>query len=374
MTWAGETKNTARDWLRLILAPGLGPASIHKLLAQLGDPAQILAADKTSLSRCGLNTEQVSALRQVDDARLDAAEAWLQASTDHHLLCIDDPDYPELLKITSQPPVALFVRGNIRLLSEWQLAIVGSRNPTTPGRETAHTFARHLAESGLLVTSGMALGIDAAAHEGALAAGKPTIAVMGNGLDRVYPAKHHKLAHRIAEQGALVSEYAPDMKPLAQNFPRRNRIISGLSLGTLVIEAALKSGSLITAYKALEQSREVFAIPGSIHNPLARGCHQLIRQGAKLVETSQDILEELGSLAGAASSLRFGEAADSTADTPAEASHRQVLQAMAYEPVSIDTLVERTGLPASAISSILLILELQGQVSIQSGGRYIQNS
>ena len=371
------TNDDQRDWLTLILAPGLGPSRIQNLRAQIGTPAQIMAAGDSTLRTSGLNSDQIKALQHPDNDRLDHAQSWLQASPMHHLLTIDNPTYPALLKSINDPPQALFVNGELQTLSEWQLAIVGSRNPTTPGRETAHAFAQHLAEAGLVITSGMALGIDGAAHEGALDAGKATIAVMGNGLDRVYPARHRDLAHRIAEQGALVSEFAPGVKPLAQNFPRRNRIISGLSLGTLVVEAAQKSGSLITAYKALEQLREVFAVPGSIHNPLAKGCHQLIRQGAKLVETSQDIIEELGPLAGAASELHTRAAASEGAspdNPPAEEAHQQVLEAMAYEPVSIDTLAGRTGLSASALSSILLILELEGHVSMQSGGRYIRNS
>lgn len=370
------TDDQLRSWLSLILTTGLGPTRIQQLRDHLGSPTQILCASHSELKAAGLSENLATALRHTDNKRLENSLEWLSQSSTHHLLTIDDNAYPPLLKLISDPPQALFIKGQLSILRDWQLAIVGSRNPTTPGRETAHAFAQHLANSGLIITSGMALGIDAAGHEGALDAGKPTIAVTGNGLDRVYPARHHELAHRIVERGALVSEYAPGTKPLPQNFPRRNRIISGLSLGTLVVEAAHKSGSLITAYKALEQSREVFAIPGSIHNPLARGCHQLIREGAKLVETAQDILEELGALAGATLEVPADKTGDSPSEmpVPAEPSHQRVLKAMAYEPVSIDTLIERTGLPASALSSILLILELEGRVSTQSGGHYIQNS
>jgi len=365
-----------RAWLTLILLPGLGPSGFQSLHEAIGGPLNILAASDAELQAAGLNAKQVADLHGPDERRLDDACEWLDSDPSHHLLTIDQPAFPPLLKSISNPPLALFVKGRLSLLSEWQIAIVGSRNPTTPGRETAHAFAQFLAQSGLIITSGMALGIDAASHEGALDAGKPTIAITGNGLDRVYPARHQELAHRIAEQGALVSEFAPGTRPLPQNFPRRNRIISGLSLGTLVVEAAQKSGSLITAYKALEQSREVFAIPGSIHSPLARGCHQLIRQGAKLVETGQDILEELGALAGAAVEMSPGRPEPLLASDHDnhDETHQKVLDSMAYEPVSIDLLAERTGLTASALSSILLILELEGHISTQAGGHYIRNS
>lgn len=365
-----------RAWVTLILTPGLGPARVQRLRHKIGTPVDILAAPDSELRSSGLTAKLIDALHQPNQERFENTFEWLGSSANHHLLTIDDPAYPPLLQTIDHPPQALFINGNPSILSSWQLAIVGSRNPSSSGRETAYNFSQYLANSNLTITSGMALGIDAAGHEGALDAGKPTIAVTGNGLDRVYPAKHRDLAHRIANNGALVSEFPPGTKPLAQNFPRRNRIISGLSLGTLVVEAAQKSGSLITAYKALEQSREVFAIPGSIHNPLARGCHQLIRQGAKLVETGQDILEELGALAQAtlemATEKPAGRSAPEANKPPAV--HQQVLEAMAFDPVSIDTLAKRTGLSAGTLSSILLILELEGAVNNQAGGHYIRNS
>jgi DNA processing protein len=252
-----------------------------------------------------------------------------------------------------------------------QLAIVGSRNPTPSGQQTAMDFARFLARAGLVISSGLAAGIDGAAHRGALQTDTPTLAVTGTGLDRVYPARHRDLAHRIAEQGALVSELPPGTPPLPANFPRRNRIISGLSIGTLVVEAAQKSGSLITARLATEQGREVFAIPGSIHNPLARGCHALIRQGAKLVETAEDILEELGPLLG--SLVAAGtQAADPVEPAPRkwDQEYQQLMAALDFDPAPVDLLIQRSGLTADAVSSMLLLLELEGFVSAAAGGRY----
>jgi DNA processing protein len=370
-------KTTRDAWLKLILTPGLGAVRINRLLQQFKDPEAVVSASSSELSHAGINPELLKSLQSPDESRLEAANSWLDASGLHSMLTIHDEDYPGLLKSIDAPPPVLFVNGERTVLAKLQLAVVGSRNPSINGRETAHDFAGFLARAGLVITSGMALGIDAASHEGALDAGGQTIAVAGTGLDRVYPARHRDLAHRIAKNGALISEFPPGTRPLPQNFPQRNRIISGLSLGVLVVEAAKKSGSLITAYRALEQSREVFAIPGSIHNPLARGCHQLIREGAKLVETGQDVLEELGSLAHLA--VGIGHDNDSEkmlskdAAVPSE-SHKRLLDAMGYDPVTVDTLVERTGLTAAELSSILLILELNGQVMIQPGGFYMRKN
>lgn len=361
------------SWLKLILVPGLGPANIKKLQDTFGSPEVILQASESQLISSGLSPKVCRGLKEIDEKDLQQALAWLEISTNHHLICIDDARYPALLKAIHDAPPVLFVHGDVSLLSQHQLAMVGSRNPSSSGQETAYAFAKHLARTGLVITSGLALGIDGASHLGALDAGGSTIAVTGNGLDRVYPAKHRDLAHRIAEQGALVSEFPPGTKPLPHHFPRRNRIIAGLSLGTLVVEAAQKSGSLITAYKALEQSREVFAIPGSIHNPLARGCHQLIRQGAKLIETAQDVLEELSPIAQASIEMAESSVIDADAPTVQNESHQIILDAMAYDPVNIDTLINRTGMAAHDISSILLILELEGIVSSQAGGHYIRN-
>jgi DNA processing protein len=271
-----------------------------------------------------------------------------------------------LRELEDAPPL-LFLRGEVTQLHNPQLAVVGSRNPSVIGRETAYDFCRSLADSGLVITSGLALGVDAAAHRGALAGGGQTVAVFGTGLDRVYPAAHRELAHDIVEQGGvLVSEYAPGTAPLPGNFPRRNRIISGLSLGTLVVEAALRSGSLITARLAVEQGREVFAIPGSIHNPLARGCHQLIRQGAKLVETAQDILEELAPQLKAA--IAEPQGMTECGGEALDEEYQRLLACLHEAPSSVDQLVTRSGLTADAVSSMLLLLELQGYVVSTAGG------
>lgn len=310
-------------------------------------------------------------LHAPDWRRVEDDLAWLERPG-NHLLLLDDSRYPPLLRQIHQPPPLLFICGDPACLQLPQLAMVGARNPTPSGRETAWQFAAHLAGGGLAITSGLALGIDAAAHQGALAGGGRTIAVMGTGLDRVYPAKHHELAHAIAERGALVSEFPVGTPALAENFPRRNRLISGLALGVLVVEAALQSGSLITARLALDQGREVFAIPGSIHNPLAKGCHTLLRQGAKLVETAADILEELGALAAAnhpnpSPALTSLPAADTE---PLDSEYQQLLMAMGESPVGVDLLVERCGLTAEAVSSMLLILELEGYAAAVPGGLY----
>jgi DNA processing protein len=249
--------------------------------------------------------------------------------------------------------------------------MVGSRNPTPSGRRTACEFAHYLALAGLTITSGLALGIDAASHHGALEAGKPTIAVMGTGLDRVYPARNRDLAHQVAKHGALVSEFPIGTPPRPENFPRRNRIISGLSLGTLVVEATTRSGSLISARCAAEQGREVFAIPGSIHNPLSRGCHSLIRQGAKLVETAQDIIDELGALAAVATWTAPSSDTESAEQSPElTADYMQLLDSMCYNPTSVDMLVETTGLTPAIVSSMLLQLELKGFIAPRPGGLY----
>jgi DNA processing protein len=313
--------NLAR-WIAFIHLPGAGLARRQEMLAQFGSIDAIFDSSPGLLKKyLSGNPDALAALRDGPDlAALEPALAWL-AEPGHHLVTFTDPDYPPLLRQIPDPPLALYVLGDRACLSTPQLAVVGSRNPTPGGRENARAFARALAEAGLTITSGLALGIDGEAHRGALEADGRTIAVTGTGLDRVYPATHRALAHEIAARGALVSEFAIGSPPRAEHFPVRNRIISGLSLGTLVVEAAERSGSLISARLAGEQGREVFAIPGSIQSPLSRGCHRLIRQGAKLVETAQDILEELSALAGfqaaaapvtAASAPPLDEAADAT--------------------------------------------------------------
>ncbi|MFO1371119.1 MAG: DNA-processing protein DprA [Candidatus Competibacteraceae bacterium] len=354
--------------MALLRAPGVGPARFARLLGHFGSAAAVFAGDHAEWVQMGLPDTALDYLRQPDWRRVKQDLAWLERPG-NHLLTLDDSRYPPLLRQIPYPPPLLFVHGNPHCLRAPQLAIVGTRNPTPLGRETAHSFAAHLAGAGLVITSGLAFGIDAAAHQGALTGGQ-TIAVMGTSLDRVYPAKHRELAHAIAENGALVSELPTGTPALAENFPRRNRLISGLTLGVLVVEAAARSGSLITARMATEQGREVFAIPGSIHNPLAKGCHTLIRQGAKLVETATDILEELGALAAVTLNTPDVAAAAPAATAALDDEYRQLLAAMGDESVGIDLLVERCGLTAEVVSSMLLILELEGYVTAVPGGLY----
>lgn len=283
---------------------------------------------------------------------------------------MDHAEFPPLLRQIPDPPVALFIRGAAALLASPQLAMVGSRNPSVEGRRNAEEFAAYLSRCGLTITSGMALGVDAASHRGALKAGGSTVAVWGTGLDKAYPPRNLDLAEEIAAKGLLVSEFPPGTPPLPTHFPRRNRLISGLSVGTLVVEAANRSGSLITARLASEQGREVFAIPGSIHNPMARGCHRLLREGAKLVESAADILEELAPLL----KLELPAAEPATDAAPAappeDPEYRLLLNSLDFAPTSVDSLVERTGLTPDVVSSMLLMLELQGHVEASPGGGY----
>lgn len=300
---------------------------------------------------------------------------WLDHPS-HHFIPLGSPRYPAMLAQLPDAPDALLVRGDPDALSGPQLAIVGSRNPTQAGQDTAHRFAAHLARTGLMITSGLAIGIDAAAHRGALAGGGRTIAVCGTGLDIAYPRANAGLSGEIASGGALVSEFPLGTPASKHNFPRRNRIISGLSLGTLVVEAAVRSGSLITARLAAEQGREVFAIPGSIHNPLTRGCHRLIREGAQLVETADDIFAELRPLAGAlAEQTRAAvKTAESAAVLPPalDKEYEILLDALGFEPVGVDVLLARTGLKADEVASMLLILELEARIDACPGGLYVR--
>ena len=299
----------------------------------------------------------------------DVPTEWIEASGARLVLCTET-DYPPLLAHTAGGPAVLFVLGSIEALHSPQLAMVGARRPTAAGRQNARDFAAALARAGLTITSGLALGIDAASHEGALQADGRTVAVLGTGLDTVYPTENAVLANRIRERGALVSEFPPRTAPVAHNFPRRNRIISGLSRGTLVVEATHRSGSLITARLASEQGREVFAIPGSIHNPMARGCHQLLREGAKLVESAGDILEELAPLLQLDLPAAEPETEPASAGAPEDPEYRLLLNSLDFAPTSVDSLVERTGLTPDVVSSMLLMLELQGHVEASPGGRY----
>ena len=365
-------------WLHLLHAPELGPAASHRLVRHFGSAAAVFEAPHSALVDTGLKPAALDYLQAADDAVLEADLRWAR-QPQHHIISFDDPRYPAQLKTLPQAPLLLFVWGDPDYLQQPQLAMVGSRTPTAAGRRNAQDFARYLARAGLTITSGLARGVDAACHQGALQGIGGTVALVAHGLDMIYPAEHRELAAQIAENGAVVSELPIGTRAQRSFFPRRNRIISGLALGTLVVEAAPKSGSLITARHALNQGREIFAIPGSIHNPLARGCHQLIRQGAKLVETAADILEELAP----ALPARHAPAAATTAEKPAasetkdhayanqalDPDHQKLLKCLQFEPAAIDELVECSGFSAAEVASMLLILELEGSV-VCDAGRY----
>ncbi len=359
-------------WLRLLHAASSGGTHWRELLRTHGSAEALVGLSDADLAAAGVTPVAAARLRDADAPTLDAWRAWLDGP-DRHLIGLCDARYPRLLGTLSDAPIALWVRGNdLALLDSPQLAIVGSRNPTHNGRETAEQFACHLSERGFTITSGLATGIDAASHEGALDGGAGTLAVLGCGLDRIYPQTNAALGERIATQGALVSEFPPGTPPRRSNFPQRNRIIAGISLGTLVVEAARQSGSLITARLAAEYGREVFAIPGSIHNPLAKGCHALIRQGAKIVDDAADILVELAPLLGTRierTDPDRANAADAHALTE-ETAYAALLETMGFDPADLTSLADRSGLTPAELSSMLLILELQGQVEALPGGRY----
>jgi DNA processing protein len=361
----------------LVLAriPGLDARTAADWLTHFDSAGAFVSKSSAELNHAGVPKKAVEAIaRARREVSVDLR--WLERK-DHHFVSWTCDSYPPLLNELTDPPLALYVRGNVELLSLPQLAIVGSRNPTPHGRQTAYDFAAHLSRCGLLVTSGLALGIDTASHQGALHADGSTIAVCGTGLDVPYPKSNTVLADAIAARGALVSEFPLGTPPMKAHFPRRNRIISGLSLGTLVVEAALQSGSLITARLAAEQGREVFAIPGSINNPLARGCHRLIRQGAKLVETAEDIFEELRPLAG--SLAAYTQSSPKPADSQPKSGellhkgHKILLDALGFEPAGVDLLVERTGLRADEVAAMLTILELEGHIVSYPGGLYTRH-
>ncbi|HKB83915.1 MAG TPA: DNA-processing protein DprA [Burkholderiales bacterium] len=348
-------------WLTLGLVAELTPSGFRKLLAALSTPEAICAADRATLSRSVSDDVAAAIRRGPDQDRLDATLRWLEEPANRVVTFADD-DYPRLLLEITDPPPLLFVKGRPKLLGRASLAVVGSRNATQQGCANARAFSQELSEGGLTIVSGLALGIDAAAHAGGLAAAASSIAVVGTGLDIVYPARNRDLAQHLAEEGALVSEFALGTPALASNFPRRNRLISGLARGCLVVEAALKSGSLITARYALEQGREVFAIPGSIHSPLSKGCHLLIKQGAKLAESSQDILEELGAA--------VAQRATTISPDDEVAHENPLLAALGFDPLDLDTLCQRSGLTPDSASAMLLTLELEGSVSRLPGGKF----
>ena len=359
-------------WLALARAPGLHARQLEPWLADGHTPPSVLRESPQTLAALGLGQSAIGALLNPDSAAIARDQRWLEGSR-RSLVTWGSPQYPELLALIPDPPLVLFVEGEPDVLGLPQLAMVGSRNPSTLGRETATQFAQHLARSGLAITSGLALGIDAASHRGALRGPGKTVAVLGCGLDAIYPRENTALAAAIvASGGALVADLPTGTPPLKQHFPRRNRLISGLSVGTLVVEAALQSGSLITARLAGDQGREVFAIPGSIHNPMARGCHRLIRQGATLVEGVDDIFLELGALLAGLSPAREPEATEPEGDfgLKLDKDYEILLDALGFETAVADTLVARTGLAAGAVASMLLILELDGRVQQQPGGRY----
>jgi len=328
-----------------------------------------------------LSEETAAAISKPDEKRIESDLKWL-SHPNHHLLCWDDDNYPTLLRRINGPPAALFIDGDPGCLWQPQIAVIGSRNPTSGGLEHARDFATTLARQGMTITSGLASGIDSAAHAAALDAGAVTIAVNGTGLDKVYPASSQAVAERIRTQGAMISELPLGSPPKRQHFPSRNRIISGLSLAVLVIEAGLNSGTLITARKAAEQGRDVFALPGSLHNPMAKGCHRLIREGARLVETTADILQELGPLAAELQmdirqQLDLLDQEDKHSDSLQknlldDSEYQLVWEVLGFDPKPMDIIIEQTGLAASAISSMLLMMELKGMVKKHPSGRYVR--
>ena len=347
-------------WMRLSLAPGLSADSFRRLLVAFGGPRQILAARRPALAKVVSDAAADAALQSVPRELMRAVGTWLDDPA-NRILTYADSVYPQALLQIPDPPPVLYVKGRVDLLNGRILAIVGSRNSTRQGNEHAESFAHALSDAGLTIVSGLAQGIDAAAHRGGLKGKSSSIAVVGTGLDTVYPLRNHELAHELADKGCLISEFPLGSPPLAANFPRRNRIISGLARGCLVVEAALASGSLITARLANEQGKEVFAIPGSIHSPLSKGCHALIKQGAKLVETADDVLEELG--------MRTGSRKPPSIAAPAEETD-PLLEALGYDACDIDTLAARTGESAQNIAARITQWEIDGIVEALPGGRY----
>jgi len=369
--------SSLENWLTLLHTTGIGATTFHTLLDHFGSAEAVLNASSSQLSGLSLSSETIKAIANQEKPDIKADLDW-QSEEGHHIITFTDERYPVQLKDLQDAPPVLYVRGDPDYLVQPQLAMVGARSPSAVGKKTAEEFASHLSDAGITITSGLATGIDGASHEGALQGLAGTIAVVAHGLDIVYPAQHQQLAQAISENGAVISEMPIGITPQRGLFPRRNRLISALSLGTLVVEAAIKSGSLITARLALDLNREVFAIPGSIHNPMARGCHQLIRQGAKLVESVDDILED----------LRFNlpqmmsypiKTSEDTHEKPKDRhntldpDHQKLLKCLAYEPSSIDELVIRSKFSAAEVASMLLILELEGIVVCQDG-RYTRVS
>jgi DNA processing protein len=358
-------------WLRLISTPQFGRVSARRLLAEFGSPEAVLNASVSQRAEfVGLGPATALAREPEGLAALvDATWSWLQSTErgPRSVITLGDPDYPAMLLEAADPPLLLHAAGRTELLAADALAIVGSRNPTPQGLLNATAFAENLGDAGWVIVSGLALGIDAAAHEGALKTQGSTIAVVGTGLDRVYPRRHHELAHRIATDGLLLSEYPIGSPPVSAHFPQRNRIIAGLTRGTLVVEAAVESGSLITARLASEGGRDVFAVPGSIHSPQSRGCHALIKQGAKLVESAQDILDELPTCAAPPAART-----EARIDPPSNAAGEALLNVMGFDPIGLDELQARTGESTRVLNIRLLELELDGRVARLPGQRFQQ--
>ena len=359
-----------KNWLELIDIKGIGWATANQLLSHFGSVEALFDASDKALLEIGASKKLIDAIHNRQDISkyINRAWQWLEASELNFIITPLDSDYPSLLKQVSSPPLILYGSGRKELLNSRQLAIVGTRNPTPQGQQITQDFASTVARRGLTITSGMALGIDGLAHQASLAVNGGTIAVVGTGLDRVYPARHKSLAKEIQQNGLLLSEYSLGTQVRGSNFPRRNRIIAGLSLGVLVVEAAIKSGSLITAQYALEQSREVFAIPGSIHNVLSKGCHQLIREGATLVESAEQILAELGFLAAAQNELSSEPESALSNLAELDENERNLLDYIDFAPLPMDELVERCEKSVADLSPILLTLELKGLISSVAGG------
>ncbi len=368
-----------RGLLVLLRAPGIGPATLRGLIERAGSARDACTQARRLRGELALSHDAIIWIEAPDTARIDADLAWF-AEPDHRLLCFTDADFPPQLGQIAQPPAALFVAGDPALLLSAQIAVVGARSASAQGLANARDFAKHFARAGLTITSGLADGIDGAAHAGALDVKGATVAVIGTGADLVYPRKHRELTAKITEQGAIVSEYPLGTPALPAHFPQRNRLIAGLALGTLVVEAGLQSGSLITARLAAEAGREVFALPGSIHNPLARGCHRLIRDGARLVETSGEVIEALSNAArslGAELRARLDAPANDAEEVPpiggdrhADPDYARLLTALDETPAALDELAARTNLSPAALSSMLLLLELEGTVAPAVNGRW----
>ncbi len=365
-------------WVNLSLIDGLGGQTLCQLLSEFGSPTNIYQATVNQLRHVVSDTIASEISKGADLTIVKPTLDWLEQDG-NHIITLADAEYPQLLLEISNPPPILYAKGQLHWLNHASIAIVGSRSSTPQGEKNAEDFAVSLANFGLCVVSGLALGIDGAAHRGALKASAEnsagTIAVVGTGLDIVYPARHRDLAHKIVQRGLIISEFPLGTPSKAQNFPRRNRIISGLSLGCLVVEANVQSGSLITAKLAAEQGREVFAIPGSIHSPVAKGCHLLIKQGAKLVESTQDIIDELAingmplsqtQLANAPEDLMIGNTVSLESDNPSS----DLLKAMGHEPITMDRLIRLTKLSTEKLSAMLMMLELEGKVAAVNGGQY----